>query len=233
MQNSPKRTATLVKVQMEMAKCTEQLPEISRIAIVHKVKKACSTRWLSFNEAVHGCYDDLPSIMQCLSLLEKDVVATDLLKKMKNVRFGTSLFILEEILPIFAKLSKTFQAGTINFSCIEPSIQEAKDALTETSLTEKVMTKFVQETKGNERLFFLEFTPTEAQIEEAIGKMSNYVQALVSNLSDRFKEDAPLLTAFSVFIPCLLPDKSDQNFKNYGNAKLESLDSHFCVGRRN
>jgi dihydroorotate dehydrogenase len=92
---------------------------------------------------------------------------------LKNVRFGTSLFILEEILPIFAKLSKTFQAGTINFSCIEPSIQEAKDALTETSLTEKVMTKFVQETKGNERLFFfLEFTPTEAQIEEAIGKMS-------------------------------------------------------------
>jgi hypothetical protein len=66
---------------------------------------------LSFNEAVHGCYDDLPSIMQCLSLLEKDVVATGLLKKMKNVRFGTSLFILKEILPILAKLSKTFQAG--------------------------------------------------------------------------------------------------------------------------
>jgi hypothetical protein len=36
---------------------------------------------------------------------------------------------LEEILPILAKLSKIFQAGTINFSCIEPSIQEAKDAL--------------------------------------------------------------------------------------------------------
>ena len=92
--------------------------------------------------------------MQCLSLLEKDVVATGLLKKMKNVRFGTNLFILKEILPILAKLSKTFQAGTINFSCLEPSIQEAKDALTETSLTEKVMTKFVQETKGNERLVF-------------------------------------------------------------------------------
>lgn len=229
-EDSPKRTATLVKVQMEMAKCTEQLPKKSRIAIVHKVKKACSTRWLSFNEAVHGCYDDLPSIMQCLSLLEKDVVATGLLKKMKNVRFGTSLFILKEILPILAKLSKTFQAGTINFSCIEPSIQEAKDALTETSLTEKVMTTFVQETKENERLGFLEFMPTEAQIKEATGKMSNYVQALVSNLDDRFKEAAPLLAAFSIFDPCLLPDKSDQCFKNYGNAKLESLGSQFFVG---
>jgi hypothetical protein len=162
--------------------------------------------------------------MQCLSLLEKDVVATDLLKKMKNVRFGTSLFILKEILPILAKLSKTFQGGTINFSCIEPSIQEAKDALTETNLTEKVMTTFVQETKENERLGFLEFTPTEAQIKEATGKMSNYVQALVSNLDDRFKE------AFSIFDPCLLPDKSDQSFKNYGYAKLESLGSHFFVG---
>ena len=37
-EDSPKRTATLVKVQMEMAKCTEQLPKKSRIAIVHKVK---------------------------------------------------------------------------------------------------------------------------------------------------------------------------------------------------
>ena len=133
-EDSAKRTATLVKVQTEMAKCTE-LPKKSRIAIVHKVKKAC-TRCLSFNETVHGCYDDFPSIMQCLSLLVKDVVATNLLKKMKHVRFGTSLFILKEILAILAKLSKTFQAGTINFSCIEISIQEEKYALTETSLRE-------------------------------------------------------------------------------------------------
>lgn len=48
--------------------------------------------------------------------------------------------------------------------------------------------------------------PTEAQIKEATGKMSNYVQALVSNLDDRFKEAAPLLAAFSIFDPCLLPD---------------------------
>ena len=60
--------------------------------------------------------------------------------------------------------------------------------------------------------------------------MSNYVQALVSNLDDRFKEAAPLLAAISIFDPCLLPDKSDQSFKNYGNAKLESLGSHFFVG---
>jgi hypothetical protein len=92
------------------------------------------------------------------------------------------------------------------------------------------MTTFVQETKENERLGFLEFMPTEAQIKEATGKMSNYVQALVSNLDDHFKEAAPLLAAFSIFNPCILPDKSDQSFKNYGNAKLESLGSHFFVG---
>jgi hypothetical protein len=40
--------------------------------------------------------------------------------------------------------------------------------------------------------------PTEAQIKEATGKMSNYVQALVSNLDDHFKEAAPLLAAFSI-----------------------------------
>ena len=86
------------------------------------------------------------------------------------------------------------------------------------------MTKFVQETKEKE------LTPTEAQIKVATGKMSNYVQALVSNLDDCFKEAAPLLAAFSVFDPCLLPDKSDQIIKNYGNTKFESLGSHFFVG---
>lgn len=50
-EDSRKRTATLVRVQMEMAKCNEQLPKTSRISIVHKVKKACSTRWLSFSSS--------------------------------------------------------------------------------------------------------------------------------------------------------------------------------------
>ena len=75
--------------------------------------------------------------------------------------------------------------------------------------------------------------PTEAQIKEATGKMSNYVQALVSNLDDRFKEAAPLLAAFSILDPCLLPDKSDQSFKNYGNAKLESFGLTLFCWRRN
>ncbi|XP_052090898.1 zinc finger protein 862-like [Mytilus californianus] len=229
-EDSPKRTATLVRVQMEMAKCNEQLPKTSRISIVHKVKKACSTRWLSFNAAVQGCYDDFPAIMQCLSLLEKDVVATGLLKKMKNVRFVTSIFILKEILPILAKLSKTFQAGTINYACIQPCIQEAKDALRDSSLTEKVKTAIVKETKGNERLGFLELTPTEAQLKEATGKMAKYVEALRNNLDERFDEAAPLLAAFSVFDPYLLPDKIEPAFKHYGDEKIDDLGSHFLAG---
>jgi hypothetical protein len=54
--------------------------------------------------------------MQCLSLLEKDVVATGLLKKMKNVRFGTSLFILKEMLPILANINS--KKPNLSFSLV-------------------------------------------------------------------------------------------------------------------
>lgn len=168
--------------------------------------------------------------MHSLSLLEKEVVATGLLKKMINVRFVTTIFILKEILPILAKLRKTFQAGTINYACIQPCILEAKDALKDSNLTEKVKTAIIKETGGIERLGFLELTPTEAQLKEATGKMAKYVEALINNLDERFGEAAPILAAFSVFDPCLLPDKIEPTFKYYGDEKIDDLGSHFLAG---
>ena len=126
-EDSPKRSATLAKVQIELANCdTTQLPKSS---IVHKVKKACMTRWLSFDEGVRGFQNDMLAILQCLKNLQKDCTATGLLKKMHNVRFISGLYILTEVLPVLAKLSRTFQKSTINYMCIEPTIDKVKEEL--------------------------------------------------------------------------------------------------------
>lgn len=46
-EDSPKTTAILVRVQLEMANCSVKLPQ---------KKKVCSTRWLSFEAAVDGLF---------------------------------------------------------------------------------------------------------------------------------------------------------------------------------
>lgn len=42
-EDSPKRTAILVRVQLKMANCLVKLPQKVRKVVVHKVKMACST----------------------------------------------------------------------------------------------------------------------------------------------------------------------------------------------
>ncbi|CAG2222544.1 unnamed protein product [Mytilus edulis] len=99
-----------------------------------------------------------------------------------------------------------------------------KDALRDKSLTNRVKTAIVKESNGNEIFGFLEFTTTATQLREAAGKMDK------NNLDERFDEPAPLLTAFGVFDPCLLPDKTEPDFTHYGNEKIKNLDSHFLAG---
>lgn len=48
-----------------MAKCAVQLPKNARKAVVDKIK-ACTTRWISFEAAVGGFYDDMVSILQAV-----------------------------------------------------------------------------------------------------------------------------------------------------------------------
>lgn len=113
-----------------------------------------------------------------LVVKEKDVVATGLIKTMKSIRFVANIFILKEMLPFLAKLSKTFQAGTVNYSCIEPYLQEVKDTLRNRNLTDLVIASIVKETKVQEGLGFLEILPPEAQLHEASRKMTKYIEAL-------------------------------------------------------
>lgn len=42
-EDSPKRTAILVTVQLEMANCLVKLPHKVRKVVIHKVKMACFT----------------------------------------------------------------------------------------------------------------------------------------------------------------------------------------------
>ena len=57
--------------------------------------------------------------------------------------------------------------------------------------------------------------------------LKKYVKALIENINERFADSAPLLTAFSLFDPFLIPEKTDLRFKTYGAQKLHTLSEHF------
>lgn len=116
-QNSPKRTAVYLKVQEGTRNLN--LNEGSRKVVAKKLKKACTTRWLSFDLSVRALFEDFAAVLQTLSQLsEKETAAYGLLKRMNTVRFLETLYILKSILPVLSKLSKIFQTGNIDFSQI-------------------------------------------------------------------------------------------------------------------
>ncbi|CAC5411786.1 unnamed protein product [Mytilus coruscus] len=105
------------------------------------------------------------AIFQCLRTLYKDCTAVGHLKKMRNVRFLAGIYILTEVLPKLAKLSKTFQESTISFACIEPCIEKTTDDL-DAALKGETVSKFEEELGVDGKYETLELNPTQHQLEQ-------------------------------------------------------------------
>ena len=129
-ENSPKRMAMYMKVQLEL-KSVHLSDKVKKI-VGKKLKKACQTRWLSFHAATSALFDDYLAALQTLGQLKyEDAVACGLLSKLKTAKFIGAIYILNAVLPILSSLSKTFQKGARNFSHINPFIDYTLDKLSE------------------------------------------------------------------------------------------------------
>jgi hypothetical protein len=92
-EHSAKRTALYLKVQEETKKI--QLTEQAKKMVGKKLKKACTTRWLSFDHSIKAVHADIISILNTLNILgEKDTVAYGLLQRMKGYSFIASVYVL-------------------------------------------------------------------------------------------------------------------------------------------
>ena len=78
--------------------------------ISKQLKKACKTRWLSFDNAIAAVCSDLLSILQTLHQLKADPSCYDLLKKLMKVKKIGTIYILCEVLPVLSDLSRVFQS---------------------------------------------------------------------------------------------------------------------------
>ena len=99
--------------------------------LVLRLKKACSTRWLSFDSSVNALYETYIPVVQTLAKQREVAVAEGLLGKVHCYKFVSTLYMLKEVLPLLATLSQVFQKGTLDFSHIAPSVAYCKSKLDE------------------------------------------------------------------------------------------------------
>ena len=227
-ENSPKRTAALYEVQVNLSK----LPSVSkkaRTAVTRKLKKACKTRWLSFDAAVDAMFSEYVAVLQTLNNIANDPVAYGLLQKVKTVKFLGAIYILHEVLPILATLSKVFQKGSVNFSSIDPAIKYSLAKLTKIQVTNSPISRLKVDLSSAGRLRFVaeEISFTQSKEQELKNLTAKYIMALTENIKIRFNNSLPVVSAFAIFDPLATPMANEDGFDEYGKDEIETMANHF------
>lgn len=132
-------------MQINIKKCSLQLKEKSKQILVKRMKKACSTRWLSFDKSVAALYQEYKAVLHTLQALDKGgcTTAHGLLNRLKEGKFVGVLFILKDGLPILSNLSKALQGRSVAFSQIVPLINATKASLEKLLETNSPVQKFL------------------------------------------------------------------------------------------
>ena len=127
--NSTKKTAAYANAAVNYHQMS--LSTQGRKKIGKSFKKACRTRWLSMDKAIEGVYNDFVFLTQTVRLLSEDgdSMATGLLQQVGNIKFLSTVYLLHQVLPPLAHLSKSFQAGSVTFAAIGPATNYTLEAL--------------------------------------------------------------------------------------------------------
>ena len=192
--------------------------------------KACRTRWLSTERAIQGVYNDFEALTQTLRQLqeENDSAAIGLLKQIANVKFLGAVYLLNETLPILSHLSKAFQKGAVSFAAIDPAIKFTLDELQAIADEDRPLKNLKKDLSEYGRLSQCDIQPLSVLDEQRLTTLTKaYVAALRDNINNRFDGSIEVLTAFKIFNPLAVPNKSDSTFKDYGIKDIGVMADHF------
>ena len=225
-ENSPKRLAAYLKTQLSVKKLQEPSKE-AKDKCVRRLAKATRTRWLSLGKAVEGVHKDyIPLMLTLRQLDQKDAQASGLLGKMYKVKFIGVVTVMHHVLPVLNKLSCTFQEGKISFSHIKPAIQKCIDDLDKIVQTGVPVTEFLRDLSPGGRLEQADLIASDGDELFLSNFLVKYVNSLKKSLNSRFPT-LPLLSAFSIFDPALVPERGQPGFRDYGSVSVKLLAEQF------
>ena len=230
MENSPKRTKAYLKIQLELKKIN-LVNEKGRKIVARKLKKACKTRWLSYEKSVSSLLSEFEAVLQFLHMFaDSQATAAGLLKKVQNAKFVGTLYILGDVLPILSELSLTFQSGYLNFSQIDPSIEMAKLRLSNV-LEDKSPLEKLERDIDSFIAMSSELTFPRNVYDQLEGLLRKYITSLLQNIEDRFAESKQTFQAFSIFDPCNVPKENEPGFLTYRDKHIATLADFLYDGK--
>ena len=223
-QNSPKKMAAFLKTQLALREARS--PDEKHLTILSgRLKKACQTRWLSFDASVEAAVKDYEALLLTLQKLD-DATAVGLLSKMKAVKFLGILYILKSVLPILSRLSKQFQADQFHFSMVVPATMSAIESLKKVSMTQEPLQKLQADIDSYTSLSD-ELCMNKAAGKELESLLGKYVDSLCQNMKDRLGGSPAVISSFSVFDASMMPASDSEHYNNYGNDLVTILGEHF------
>ena len=148
---------------------------------------------------------------------------------MKVKKIGT-IYILCEILPVLSDLSRVFQQDTINFAHIKPSITVCEEKLATLVESKSPIKKLQDDLAEGRTLAVTEIKFSSKDIKYLENLLKNYVNELVRNVTKRFKDVTPVLTAMQLFDKTAIPLKESDDFMDYGKEYINVLASHYFPG---
>ena len=225
--NSPKRMANYLKMQLELKKMDLSKGASKKVAT--RLKKACRTRWLSFDSSVQAVHSDFEAVLQTLShCQDEDTTALGLLKKMKTIKFLGVIYILKEVLPVLSSLSRIFQ-DSLSSSAIVPQVNSTKERLDQLLLEETPLTKLQSDIDSITNIS-AELSLSKSHLDEIQTLFHKYITALKSNIDKRFSDSSEIVSAFCIFDPLAVPEQDADGFTDYGVKEIKLLGSHFYRG---
>lgn len=227
-ENSPKRMASYLKLQVQFK--SMDLSKGASKTVASRLKKACRTRWLSFDASVKAVYNDYEALLQTLAQSQsEDAMALGLLKKVKTMKFLGAIYMLKDVLPVLSNLSRVFQKDSFCFSSIIPEVNCAKDKL-DGILQEETPLFSLQNDIDSFTNISAELSMSPKVMEEVKSLFQKYITALKKNIDRRFSDCSEIVAAFCIFDPVTVPENKAQ-FKEYGNVEIQQIATHFFADK--
>ena len=170
------------------------------------------------------------AIIQTLEELKSEptgLAAEGLLKRMKNVKFIGTIYILNDVLPVLSQLSKRFQRGNVNFSHLSPAIKATHAKLHNLKEKKECLKLLQNGLAPNGRLNSSGLAPSKHTMQGLSSLMNRYIVAVQDNINSRFDTTLPQVSAFSIFDIVDLPGESDPGFESYGHSEINVIANHF------
>ncbi|XP_043930319.1 zinc finger and BTB domain-containing protein 25 isoform X2 [Protopterus annectens] len=193
-----------------------------------KLLQTCRARQCLLVASAEGICNDYSILLKILSDFQNSSRnASNLLRKLQSVMFIGSVYILREVYPILLTLTNIFQKGKVNFTTMESSVNYSVHQLNEVVNSKRPLVKLKNDLMPNGCLSYTKMTLDTQQEGELNRLLEAHVSAIKRNISSRLDSCLPLLSAFSIFNPLLVPSIDSPNFFEYGHQEIMVLSNHF------